>query len=70
MIKTNIFSGHTYTTTGNIKTSDTGETFVKTGDTWFGRNGSVIQKQGNDLVNLQTGVRSSFGDPFMEDEDD
>jgi hypothetical protein len=69
MIKTNIFSGHTYVTTGNVKTSDTGETFTRCGNSWFSQDGDVIQKQGNDWVNLKTGVRSSFGDPFGDDDD-
>ena len=70
MIKTDLFSGHVYTTTGNVKQSDTGETFVKTGDFWFGTKGQTIQETKDGFFNLHTGVRSNFGDPFMEDDDD
>ncbi len=70
MIKTNLFSGHTYVKTGNTLTSDTGDTCNRVGDCWFGQDGEIIQKQGRDWVNLHTGVRSTFGDPFMEDDDD
>ena len=70
MIKTDIFSGRTYVTTGNVKTSSDGETFVKTGDFWFGNKGQTIQETKDGFLNIGTGVRSTFGDPFMEDDDD
>ena len=70
MIKTDIFSGHTYVTTGNFKTSDTGETFTRCGNSWFSQDGDVIQKQGNGWMNLKTGVHSSFGDPFGDDDEE
>jgi len=66
MIKVNIFSGHVYTETDNFKQSDTGDTFVKSGDTWFGQHGEVIQQRGDDLFNVRTGISSTFGDPFKE----
>jgi hypothetical protein len=66
MIKVDLFSGHVYTDTGNLKQSDTGDTFIKCGDMWFGDHGEVIQQRGNDLFNLHTGVSSTFGDPFKE----
>jgi hypothetical protein len=70
MIKTDLFSGRVYTTTGNIKTSSNGDTFVKTGDFWFGDKGQTIQETKDGLLNIGTGIRSTFGDPFMEDDDD
>jgi hypothetical protein len=66
MIKVNIFSGHVYTETDNFKQSDTGDTFIKSGDTWFGQHGEVIQQRGDDLFNVRTGISSTFGDPFKE----
>jgi len=66
MIKVDLFSGHVYTDTGNLKQSDTGDTFIKCGDMWFGDHGEVIQQRGNDLFNLRTGISSTFGDPFKE----
>jgi hypothetical protein len=66
MIKVDLFSGHVYTETGNFKQSDTGDTFVKCGDMWLGQHGEVIQQRSNDLLNLHTGISSTFGDPFKE----
>ena len=66
MIKVDIFSGRVYTETDNFKQSSTGETFIKSGDMWFGQHGEVIQQRGNDLLNLHTGISSTFGDPFKE----
>lgn len=67
MIKVDIFSGRVYTQTENFKQSDTGETFMRCGDTWFGHHGQVIQQRDDEFVNLHTGISSKFGDPFMED---
>jgi hypothetical protein len=67
MIKLDIFSGHVYTETDNFKQSDTGDTFTKCGSMWFGQHGQVIQQRDNDLLNLRTGISSTFGDPFEED---
>ena len=67
MIKVDIFSGRVYTETENFKQSNTGETFIKSGDMWFGQHGEVIQQRSNDLLNLHTGISSNFGDPFKED---
>jgi hypothetical protein len=67
MIKVNMFSGRVYTESGNFKQSDTGESFTKCGDTWFGDHGQIIQQRSNDLFNLHTGISSTFGDPFEED---
>lgn len=65
---TNIFSGKTYTQTSRTITTPDGDLFIKSGENWIGENGEFIQKQGNDLVNMETGVRSSFGDPFTKEE--
>lgn len=68
MIKVDMFSGRVYTETENFKFSNTGETFLKCGDTWFGQHGQMIQQRSNDLVNLGTGVSSNWGDPFKDEE--
>ena len=67
MFKTNIFSGRTYYETESMKVSDNGNTFTKLGSTWVGNNGETIQQFGNQLLNTQTGVMSSWGDPFKGD---
>ena len=64
MINVDKFSGRVYTETGNFKQSDTGDIFMKCGDTWFGTHGEVIQQRGDDCFNLTTGIGSKFGDPF------
>lgn len=70
MLKVDQFSGHTYLTTGNIKTDETGKLFVKTGNDYIAQNGDYIQKTGSGYLNLRTGVNSTFGDPFEDDEDE
>lgn len=67
MIKVDIFSGRVYTETENFKQSNTGDTFIKCGDAWFGQHGQMIQQRSNDLLNVNTGISSTFGDPFKED---
>lgn len=67
MIKVDMLSGRVYTETENFKQSNTGDTFVKCGDAWFGEHGEMIQQRGNELVNLHTGISSTFGDPFKDD---
>ena len=64
MFKINIFSGHTYYETESMKVSDNGNTFTRLGNTWVGNNGETIQQFDNQLMNTQTGVMSSWGDPF------
>lgn len=64
MYKINQFSGRAYLDAGNLKTSDTGQVFVKVGDDYIAPNGDYIKQIGNDLINLRTGVNSTFGDPF------
>ena len=66
MIEINKFSGHVYTEMGNTKQSNTGDIYMKCGNSWIGSNGEVIQIRNNDLLNLKTGVSSTFGDPFKE----
>jgi hypothetical protein len=66
MIEINKFSGHVYTEMGNVKQSNTGDIYMKCGDSWIGSNGEVVQIRSNDLFNLKTGVSSNFGDPFKE----
>ena len=70
MFKTNIFSGSTYFETKNHKTSADGTFFTKMGNTWTGSNGVQVQQVGDQLMNLKTGVMSSWGDPFKEDKDE
>lgn len=66
MIKVDMFSGRVYVETENFKQSNTGETFLKCGDTWFGQQGQMIQQRSDDLFNIGTGVSSTFGDPFKD----
>jgi hypothetical protein len=69
MIKVDRFSNHTYFTTGNIITNETGEVFVKVGDDYLAQNGDYIKKTGSSFLNLRTGVNSTFGDPFGDDDE-
>lgn len=67
---TNLFSGKTYSRMGSTIVDQDGKTFTKIGDNWLdNQNHNLIQRQGKDLVNLDTGVRSSFGDPFSNDKE-
>lgn len=63
---TNIFSGRTYTEMGNTIIDEDGKNFVKVGSTWIGDQGEYIQRQGQHLVNLETGTSTAWGDPFGE----
>lgn len=66
---TNIFSGDSYSKIGNTIIDQHGRTFSKAGDGWIANdNGALIQKQGNEWVNLKTGIRSSFDDPFKSED--
>lgn len=65
---TNLFSGKLYTRMGNTIVDEDGNLFTKTGDQWIGRGDEIIQRQGTDLMNLKTGMRSNFGDPFTKNE--
>ena len=66
---TNIFSGKTYTQLGeNIIINEDGESFIKLGSTWIGNDGEYIQRQGQHLVNINTGTSDAWGDPFEEKE--
>jgi TPR repeat protein len=58
-------SGEVYTQSGNVMTNTKGDVYNKIDErTWIDRDGDLIQKQGGEYANLNTGVRSSFGDPF------
>lgn len=69
MFETNIFSAKSYLTTDTVKVRDDGETFVKSGNDWISSSGNLIQKTSNGFLNLQTGINSTFGDPFGDDDD-
>jgi hypothetical protein len=62
MIKVDRFSEHTYFTSGNTKTSETGEVFVKTGDGYVNQNGDYIKKIGSNFFNVNTGINFNLGD--------
>ena len=62
----NLFSGETYTRTGDTMISSDGDTYNRVGDNWINKDGDLIQKVGKDYFNPRTGVFSSFGDPFQE----
>jgi hypothetical protein len=63
---TNIFSGKTYTELGNTIINEDGESFIKIGSNWIGGDGDFIQRQGQHLVNINTGTSDAWGDPFEE----
>jgi hypothetical protein len=65
-IFTNIFSGKVYTEVSNTIINQDGKSFVKVGSTWIGDKGEYIQRQGQNLINVQTGVSDAWGDPFKE----
>jgi len=66
MFKTNLFSGETYWETETTKTSTSGTVYTKSGQTWLGTNGDQVHQVGGQLMNEQTGVMSSWGDPFKD----
>lgn len=67
MIDINIFSGRSYLTTDHIKQSlNDDQTFIKCGDYWLADNGDLIQDKDGKQFNLNTGIQSTFGDPFNE----
>jgi hypothetical protein len=47
--------------------SSDGDTYNRVGNDWINQDGDLIQKVGKDYFNPRTGVFSSFGDPFQED---
>lgn len=61
---TNLFSGIFYTKTDNTIMREDGKMFYKSGDVWVDDESSLIQDQGDQLINLNTGVSSKWGDPF------
>lgn len=66
MIEVNPFSGNVYIETNNTKQSTDGQVFLKCGDSWIGGDGQIIQIRHDDLFNITTGISSTFGDPFKE----
>lgn len=70
MFETNSFSGHSYVTSGSVKTREDGITFVKSGDSWIGNRGQIIKQDGSSIKNLTTGIQNNFGDPFGDDDDE
>jgi flagellar basal body rod protein FlgG len=60
----NIFSGKTYSRTGDLMLDSEGKMFTKLGNNWISEDGDLIQKTSTGFENLNTGVRSEFGDPF------
>ena len=67
---TNLFSGKTYTQMGDSTIiNEDGKSFIKVGSTWLGDNGEYIQRQGQHLVNINTGTSDAWGDPFGETND-
>jgi hypothetical protein len=69
MLNNDRFSNHTYFTSGNIKTNELGDVFIKTGNDYVAQNSDYIKKIGSNYLNLRTGVNSTFGDPFGDDDD-
>lgn len=66
-IYVNPLSGDTYIRNGSFMSSSTGETYTEIGQgLWTDSHNKTIQREGNEFVNLNTGVRSSFGDPFKD----
>jgi hypothetical protein len=62
MFNNDKFSNHTYFTSGNTKTNELGEVFVKTGNDYVAQNGDIIKNIGLNYLNLRTGVNLTFGD--------
>jgi hypothetical protein len=62
MFNNDKFSNHTYFISGNTKTNELGEVFVKTGNDYVAQNGDIIKNIGLNYLNLRTGVNLTFGD--------
>ena len=65
---TNLFSGKTHTDLGNTIINEDGKSFIKLGSTWIGDDGDFIQRQGQHMVNTNTGTSDAWGDPFGEEQ--
>jgi hypothetical protein len=65
---TNLFSGNNYHKTESTIMRDDGKMFYKTGSMWIDDEGTTVQQMGNNLMNLNTGVDSRWGDPFGDKE--
>ena len=64
-----IFSGKVYTETDTMRIDQDGNVFIKIGNNYITPDGELITKVGSQLMNTRTGVMSSFGDPFLKDEE-
>ena len=65
MIETNKYSDITYVTAGNVKQSND-NTFVKCGNMWIDDHGHMVEETQDQFRSLNTGINSTFGDPFAE----
>lgn len=63
-----IFSGKVYTETSMMRLTEDGRVFTKVGNDYIAPDGNRIIKHGDHLLNTQTGVMSSFGDPFLKED--
>ena len=68
----NMFSNKNYTDTGSVLISEDGAVFNKVFNKVFNgylsEDGDLIQKHGDNFMNITTGVQSAFGDPFEDKE--
>jgi len=64
----NMFSNKNYTETGNVLVSEDGVVFNKVFNGYLSQDGDLIQKQGENFMNMTTDIQSSFGDPFEDKE--
>lgn len=62
-----LFSGKTYIRTGSLMIDSEGKTFTNVGQDWISEDGQYICKTSAGFENLNTGIRSEFGDPFTGD---
>lgn len=69
MFEVNPFSAKTYNISDKVKIAQDGTASVKVGNDWIAPNGDYIQQTNNGLLNLRTGVNSTFGDPFGDSND-
>lgn len=61
MNQTDRYSSHTFTQ-GSIKTSETGETFVKAGKDFVSQTGDVYTKTSFGYINTRTGINTTLGE--------
>lgn len=65
---TNLFSGRLYTQTDSTIQRDDGKMFYKSGNLWIDDEGTIVQQSGDNLMNINTGISSRWGDPFGDKE--